>query len=465
MKKTNPLLLGVFGMTFLLIFGLDFQTRATLKTTPTPTRTRTATATLPNTPTQTQTPSFTQTATVIVPSYTATNPSVDIQPYPDAPLCVHPNNSTFHTLWNSEIGCHYDHEHSVSPFTSEVVATFPGFDLFALLGGVQVGHTNPSSPMENTHKHGGFKWDVTLSHSVGCETGPGAGNAAGVGVDAFVSQYHGFGDYSIEFETRIHSAVVLMRQCLNSNPSDKGYAYFVQWQDYGQRTVPYQGTVYPYPDTPLPAYASPLAPYFSIGCIGPVIQCRVSREFVLSKNANSDSTWVSVPQAAPIGSPLFALLFRVRDAYQLVEWSDQVYPFTFRWLCSTDGGLTFAPLVGCRYNNTTTRIHELHGTIPAEWDNTPMDSDPRVGRITAQGYVTAFGEFAPECTQAGAGCFPFKLVNAFVGRYRSTFALVSGKGTFSAENLPERDIYFCNGVVCSESTPGAVSSGWAGGEN
>ena len=92
--------------------------------------------------------------------------------YPDAPLCAGSgeahDHSLFHTLWDDERGCHYDHEHGQNPFTPEVAAAFPGFDLKALLGGVGVGHTNPSGPMENTHKHGGFKWQVLLAHPHGC---------------------------------------------------------------------------------------------------------------------------------------------------------------------------------------------------------------------------------------------------------------------------------------------------------
>ena len=119
----------------------------------------------------------------------------------------------------------------------EVAATFPGFDLRALIGGVGVGHTNPSSPMENTHKHGGFKWDVTLSHSAGCVGGEGYPT----GVDAMVIQYHAFGDYSIEFESRTHSAVGLLRQCQAGNPTDFGYVFVNQLQDYGQRVAPVSG--------------------------------------------------------------------------------------------------------------------------------------------------------------------------------------------------------------------------------
>src|SRR5687768_16833524 len=120
---------------------------------------------------------------------------VAIAPYPDAPLCpdsgeAHDNN-LFHTLWDGARGCHYDHEHGQYPFTPEVAAAFPGFDLPALLGPGRagVGHTNPSSPMENTHKHGGFKWNVQLEHAEGCD--PFEGST--LGVDGSVIQYHGFG--------------------------------------------------------------------------------------------------------------------------------------------------------------------------------------------------------------------------------------------------------------------------------
>jgi hypothetical protein len=389
-----------------------------------------------------------------------------VPPYPDAPLCEGHDNSTFHTLWN-DTGCHYDHEHGNNPFTSEVTVTFPGFDFFARLGGVGVGHTNPSSPMENHHKHGGFKWDVTLTHSAGCM----GGTQQPTGVDALVVQYHAFGDYAIEMEARVHSAAGMIRQCRAGNPADKGYAFFNQFQDYGQRVRPYQGQIMGYPDAPVPAYPANIAPYFSIDCVNDplpapqVIQCRPSRQFVLQHNANASSTWVSRPQGALIGSKLFAILFRVRDNYQLSRWSDNEYPFTFDWICSADGGATFQQRPGCRWNNSTTRIHEVHGEIPAAWDNTPMDSDSRVGRITAEGFVTAFGNLAPACVEPGPDCHPFKLVNAFTGKYVSLFALNSGKGSFAPENLPERDIYFCNGVQCAEQPFGVGSSGWIGQNN
>jgi hypothetical protein len=396
--------------------------------------------------------------------------SMAIAPFPDALLCddsgeAHDHN-LFHTLWDEVRGCHYDHEHGQNTFTPDVAAAFPDIDLRALIGGVGVGHTNPSSPMENTHKHGGFKWDVTLSHSVGCFGGEGYPT----GVDAMVIQYHAFGDYSIEFESRNHSAVGLLRQCQVGNPTDFGYMFVNQLQDYGQRVAPYQGSVLPYPDTPVPAYKAGIAPYFTVSCFGSTAQCNKfpSRESVLGRNNNAASTWISAPgKLAGSGSPLFALLFRVRDNYQMLDDSDQTYPFTFAWLCSADGGASYSPEPGCFYNNTTTRVHEVLGQIPVEWDNlASFDTDPRAGRITADGYVTRFGDLNPTCTAPGPDCHPIKLVQAFTGGYLSQFSLVPGeKAGFSVGNLPERDIYFCQGTVCAEGDPGATPSGWVGQNN
>lgn len=414
------------------------------------------------TPSETPSPTNTETPTV---TPTITQTPTPISPYPSAPLCAgEHDHSQFHTLWNSAEGCHYDHEHGQYPFTSAVATTFPGFDLQALIGGVEVGHTNPSSSMENTHKHGGMKWDVTLSHTKGCQAGTGVLT----GVNSLVLHYHAFGDYSIEFESRVHSALALLRQCKVGNPTDYGYIFVNQFQDYGQRITPYQGALLQYPDTPNPAYATANRPYFSVDCLGNVPQCRPSIAYVFQRNADAFSTWFSngFPNLT-IGSALFGIELRVRDNYQLIEWADQTYPFTFKWLCSTDGGSTYAALSGCRYNNSATRVHGVKGEIPVSWDNLAgFDSNPTVGRITAEGFVTAFGTLNLECVEAGLGCHPIKMVNAFTGKYISQFALVAGKASSAPENLPERDVCFTSaGVYVPCDTPGALPSGWIGAEN
>ena len=392
-----------------------------------------------------------------------------LTPYPDAPLCpdtgaAH-NNHQFHTLWDGDRGCHYDHEHGQNPFTPAVAAAFPGFDLLALLGGAGVGHTNPSSPMENTHKHGGFKWNVQLATPENCAGFEGST----FGANASVVQYHAFGDQAIEHESRIHSTVALVRQCSAANPSDYGYVFVVQLQDYGQRIVPYQGTVVAYPNQPVPNFDSRLGPYLSTDCVGAVVQCRVSLADVVSHHRDADSFWTSKPpfRLSNSGSSLFQLLFRVRDSYRLFRWSDQTHPFTYDWLCSSDDGLTYNP-VGCRYTNSTTQVHEIAGSIPAAWDNLAgFDTDTRVGRVTAQGYVTRFGNLNAACTapSTDTDCFPIKLVRAFVGTWGSVLVYTDDKGPNIVPFEPTRNIYFCGGLVCTESQFGAVASGWIGPEN
>ena len=413
-------------------------------------------------PAPVNTPARRQTQSTATPHASPTAGPTGDEPYPDAPLCpdsgeAH-DTSLFHALWDSERRCHYDHEHGQDPFTQEVAAAFPGFDLRELNCGHEIGTCDPTSPMENTHKHGGFKWSVTLQHSYGCAGREGVPT----GVDALVVLYHGFGNYAVEFEGRTHSALALLRQCQSGTPSDYGYVFVSQHQDYGQRTGPYQGTILPYPDTPPTAYDPAREPYFSVGCFNGAPPCNryPSYSFVIKKQPAANTTWISEPQFIDGGSELFALLFRARDTYQMLDASDLVYPFTFRWLCSQDGGLTFSPVPGCKYNNSTARVQEVAGEIPAAWDNLAgFDTDPRAGRITAEGSVTRYGELNPACTQPGFNCHPIKLVAAFVGEYGSAFG---GIDAFQPVKLPERDIYFCGGHVCAAGEPGAVPSGWIG---
>lgn len=387
-------------------------------------------------------------------------------PYPDAPLCADSgeahDTSLFHTLWDSARRCHYDHEHGQNPFAPDVAAAFPGFDLLPFLGHVGVGHTNPSGPMENTMKHSGMKWNVQLEHPQGCRGFEGSTN----GVNGSVIQYHNFGDYSVELDGPIHSTAALLRQCNAADSDDYGYVYNVQFQNYGQVVVPYQGTVFSYPHYSVPMYDSGSGPYLSVNCIGQVPQCR--QNLGVARRNTSASNWTSKPTGRgtrPESSTLFRLLFRVADAYQNFDWNDQTYPYTFLWLCTSDGGQTYDP-AGCRYNNSTTQVHEIAGEIPAAWDNLAgFDTDPHVGRITAEGYTTRYGQLNPACHAPGDDCHPIKLARAFVGTYGSVLVFTAGKDTNIVPINPERDIYFCGGQVCAEGDPGAVPSGWIGSNN
>lgn len=448
-----------------------------------PTATLLPTGTASATLTPLVSPTSTNTAVTLVPSATMT-PGAVITPYPSAPLCpdsgVAHDNSKFHMLWDSTRGCHYDHEHGQNPFVPEIAAAFPGFDLFALLGGVGVGHTNPSSPMENTHKHGGFKWQVSANAPQGCAVGFENGTVA---IDAYAIEDHNFGRQDMEFETSKHSSVAMLRQCKPGNPSDKGYVYTIQLQEYGERSLTYQGVPLSYPDNFQPEWEPAFGQYFTTECVGPDLT--INGEFIDCRPTNGTynnlSVWTSKITGSglrPPGSKLFTLLFRSRDVPQRLDSSDLTYPFTWRFIC---GNLTYSP-VDCRHNNSTSTIHEIAGVIPAAWDNLAgFDSDPRVGRVTADGFTTRYGGIGvaqEQCTvpsvdqTPGNGslenltddCYPFKLVSAFVGKYSSEISVIKVSNP-SPLDTPERDIYFCSGIPCLETDLNAVPSGWIGSEN
>lgn len=422
----------------------------------------TPTPTMGPTPTETSVP----TATPEGPTNTP-EPGINIAAYPGAPLCedsgeLH-DHSLFHSLWDAERGCHYDHEHGADPFTEEVANTFPMYDLHALLGNVEIGHTNPSSPAENVAKHGGFKWQVDMDAPQGCAVGFESGTVA---VDAYVIEYHSFGPQSVELEARNHSSAALLRQCRPDNPADTGYIFVNQLQEFGERVMPYQGMTLPYPNNFQPEWNGAFGPYFTTECFG--TDFYVGTKFIDCRNqyntsSNNITIWTSKPTgggARPETSMLFRFVFRARDAYQRLDARDLEHPFTWMFVC---GGAVYNP-VGCRYNNSSTTIHQIAGNIPAAWDGAEFDLDGRPGRVTAEGFVTRFGTWNAACTEVGVDCHPIKMIGAFVGKYSSEISIikVSNPGPI---DTPERDIYFCNGVVCSETSTGAVPSGWIGAEN
>lgn len=470
-QKHKTKILFALGAAIIIIFatviiypGMTESIKQVIK------RTSTVTATMRPSVTHTRQPTIT--ATFAAPTIPAPiTPDADpdnIAAYPSAPLCEEHTNNEFHTLWNSQLGCHYDHEHGSNPFTPEIAATFPAFDLYALLGNVEVGHSNPSSPAENTAKHGGFKWQVDVAAPRGCATGFEDGTIA---VKSYAIQFHAFGRQDIEHEARNHSSVALLAFCKSDNPNDVGYMYVVQLQEYGQRVMPYQGYVMPYPDNFQPEYISPRGPYFTTECFGDgfsyvdmtgvtrLVSCRPTHD---DRN-NNLTVWSSKPTQSsgsrerPATSSLFRLLFRGLDNYQRVDVRDLVHPFTWMFVC---GGEVFNP-DGCRFNNSSATIHEVVGDIPAAWDGASFDTDPRVGRVSFTGFVDRFGTLltALECQVAGGNCHPIVLVSAFVGKYSSELSAEKVSNP-TPENTRERDYYFCNGVLCSETSPGAVPSGW-----
>lgn len=446
----------------MLVVGITFgvatdATSSKLKGTPAPSATKTSTQAPSSTQTPTAGPSATNTPEPL-PSPTL---GAVIEPFWEAPLCTNHNPELPHGLWDWTLGCHYDHEHGADAFSPSSQARFPG--LLDFMCQHPLTGCNSSGPTENTVKHGGFKWQVQ-------ETIPHAGELgfedAEVGICGDAIRFHNFGDNNLEATARFHSVVAYILQCLPDDLNDLGHVKISQILDFGQFVVPYQGLPLDFPGAPAP-YDSRKAPYNTADCSGDYPQCRISVDWLRNRVpfTNNASTWTSnCFYAEPCGTRLFGMLFRSKDNYQLLNYDDQDYPYTMEWVCSLDHGATFTAIFGCAYNNSTAFVSEIRGVIPDEWDNLAgFDTNPEVGRITATGHVTRYGDLAPACIPGGE-CYLVELTNAFTGHYGGF--LGTDKTVQFGTALPERDICFNPAhvwVPCTDA--GAMASGWIGPSN
>lgn len=378
--------------------------------------------------------------TTTEPTAEPTTVSSPVAPYPSAPLCDTHDDRAYHGLWNSAEGCHYNHEHGTDA-PAFVAARF-GVNVANYTGGAI---SYPwQTPMENEHKHGGYKWD----HRDGV-TCKGRENSP-LGVSAYAIQFHARGD-RMALESRFHSSFAVIEICRVSNSTDRGTIIVGGHQDFGQNVSPYQGRVMTaYPNDPEPNYDPAREPYIAVDCVSS--DCR--RDL---SNVTGNTTWISEPvNVEGTGNDLFAFLFRGRDTFDVVDGNTRhLYPPTFYYLCSSDGGATFNP-AGCAKNNTTARVHEIMGTIPAAWDTLDGASD---GHVTYSGHVDRWGNLIT-CDMPGPDCIPISLTNVPTGRYGMQDSGAGRTSPFSKEALPDRDICFGNGGAVIHCDQGGTPSGW-----
>lgn len=356
-------------------------------------------------------------------------------PYPGAPLCAVPGLTVWHSLWNTALGCHYDHEHGDDPGTIQGIF---GIDYLQFTGS-QVSYPWETAN-ENANKHGGYKWTVRATNEDPCVAGDTGSN----GTNGYAVEFHAKGD-GAEFSGPTHSSFVIVRIC---NATQSGLLVTGGWQSFGQRESPYQGVVVNFPNQPQPPIQTGLAPYWSLDCYndGPAPDCG-------AKTNKSTATFVSRPQEIAGGHAFAQILARARDLYQWVIGSSRLNTPIFRWVC---GNQSYNP-VGCPANNTTATVHQVFGNIPASFD---PDGD---GVADYSGYTDRWGNLVNGCTATSLDCIPLLVLHAPVGEFSTTFDNLLT--AFSTAALPERDVYFCQGQPCAEGAPGAVASGWLGPNN
>lgn len=372
-----------------------------------------------------------------------------VAPYSDAPACETHDPTAYHGLWDSELGCHYDHTHNVNPTAPEVAAIFGDYTDYTgqevsypwqTFAGAAPGLADPpvDAVWENDAKHPGMKFDFYdfSAASYGC---PKASAGIKAVPKVWLIERHSLGNKH-DYMARVHSVWSMVKLCI-PNTTEWAYLYVGGWQDFGQRTSPYKENIVPVTSNPDPPYASELAPYSSHNCIGHV-DCR-------GGDTIANLAWISTIQQNVVeGHELFGFGIRSNDSQQKLDATNgfsQTDP-SFVYMCKDALGNYVA--AGCKFNHSAGHTYQIAGEIDAALDNLDGVVD---GRVTFIGHTDRWGHIVEGCEAIALDCVPLKMVNMPVGPYSVNIAQY---GLTNANVMPDYDIYF-----------GTTPSGWISAEN
>jgi hypothetical protein len=394
----------------------------------------------PGSPTATSSPKPILTQTVAATPTQITGASA---PYKGAPECPTHDPTAWHSLWDSKRGCHYDHEHGDDPSLGDAYFGKAG----SLWGGQTISYPFATSSMENTMKHGGYKyfvrtpqyhpWPPCGTHSE-TDTSPTGNNC----IIASRVEYHIVGG-TMDSLARYHSFYLELVVCKYPAFTEcgivrtGGHADFANLiaPHYGPRIVRPGGTVdfgdgmlmSFAPDGPdLPALSG--EPYVMMIPYTPEELSYHQAYTPTPPNATMDQ-WsmqeLNDCEPTPAGDPChnkYAGFFaQVGDSWNLLDTQN---PNTIHWICKGQPG--------CQYNGSLTGVNGVGALILQTWQSSGD------GFVTLKGYTDRWGNprFDGVCTAVSVDCIPFVLEKAPVG-----FA-----STHTADEcvclVYEHDIYF-----------------------
>jgi hypothetical protein len=428
-----------------------------------------------------------------------------IAPHPNAPACppeAH-NATKFHTLWNADLGCHYDHEHG-EPFPTWAMQVFGNYTQFT---GAEISYPW-QTPNENLLKHEGYKLyhkdlrqgypyssdygssddpcpafkgmpDITPDRRVqvlevlptqakfkgmpditpdrrktpGSKT-PGSRINRIVRVVAYSLQTHNLA-HAHEAMTRKHSYLAMLLVC---DPETKQFGTIITGghADYGQRVSPYQGQLLSVNDQPQPAYNPAREPYLAHPCA----DCDEDRfSHKMNRKVANAATWTNEPVNVTSANKIVNFSFRIRNVYD--GFQNRFTQPTSVFLCTLDGGHTFHQ-PGCYYVGTQHNFFQVRG-----WGVPSALASAGNRFVTFAGFTDLHGNVDASCTAASATCVPLRIHNAPVGPLMGDDQTKDFRiGSFDRSLFTERNMCFdAAGNQANCDAPGAIPAGWIGEKN
>lgn len=303
-----------------------------------------------------------------------------LAPVANASLCETHDDQTYHTLWDAERGCHYDHEHGQ-----------PEPEWLTELGGLTrftEGHYFGwpwETPNENLYKHPGYNGMGQDVADFGCRP-----NLNGGGVWRWYGVVHGMAN-EMGQQARYHSFFMVAELC-----NDSGAAGLIATgghADFGQLVSPYkagEGAIVGneiFAKAPTP-YHDETPPYIGT-----------------ARNERSAETWNSVcrSQSRPF-----------TDCHAFIGFAFRILDPRGRWHAELVNGEPFFEV----YENGRSAIRQSYQVevfIPAE-----LTGDD--GRVNFAGYTDLQGNISQTCTTAAADCVPITIIDAQPGSYAVNLA-------------------------------------------
>lgn len=301
---------------------------------------------------------------------------------PNAPLCDDHNPTAFHTLWNEEKGCHYDHTHGVDPADT----------IFSDVAG-DWGVSYPwQTPNENEMKHKGYINLYTVAEN-GCEQ---FGTVTGNCITHILYQVHTMGT-PMAIRTRFHSYRYAARVC-KPGTNDCGIITGGGHADYGTLHCPYKKGSCPLPSDPVnPAggllpekVAMDQPPYRATPEL--TNKQRNLRSEVLVQFWNNLQGKNNYEYYTDHPNEIVGTAWGFTDSW---GWVDQSDVMTDHFQC-IDGS--------CGYNHSRAHLWTFRIRVPAELGN-------KNSMITTTAYTDRHGHLVEGCTTAGVDCVPLVLNN------------------------------------------------------
>ena len=407
----------------------------------------------PASPTATSSPppAFTETSAATETSTALSSPPATgiADPYPGAPQCPTHDPTQWHGLWDPARGCHYDHEHGDDPSLADAYFGEAG----VLWGGPTVSYPFATSAMENSMKHGGYKYSVkTPEHNPWppCGQFDFADNSK-TGNNCIVAsriEYHVVGG-TMDTLARYHSYYIEAKACQYPGYSECGMIRIGGHADFGELKAPHYGTrivrpggtidfgdgmamKFPADGPDLPAQSG--EPYVFVFPYSPEELSRRQAHPPTSPDSTTPTMttmdqWSMqdsgdcepMPAGDPCHNQFARFLVQVGDSWNLLDTQD---PNNIRWICKGQPG--------CAYNGSLAGVNEIGFFIPQEWQ---PDGN---GFVTLTGYTDRWGNPQTDgsCASASADCVPLVLEHFPVGYAASH----SDDGCECA--VYEHDIYF-----------------------